>query len=157
MVPRIAPRAVSKALVRKPTEYLTHVKIEELSELNIFLLAKEGFALKDAQAMVSLSELYLSLRVIERIVGKPSRLKQGKNDESMNGRLSALQSAIAFQYARVLEHATTVFGTLRLAEEWLAKPCRYLAGNIPLDLVGNPFGFQAVEDYLERLELGVYQ
>lgn len=49
------------------------------------------------------------------------------------------------------------FGTLWLAEEWLAKPCRYLAGNIPLDLVGNPFGFQAVEDYLERVELVVYQ
>jgi putative toxin-antitoxin system antitoxin component (TIGR02293 family) len=68
-----------------------------------------------------------------------------------------LQSAIAFQYAKVLEDAMSVFGTLRLAEEWLAKPCRHLAGNIPLDLVSNPLGFQVVENYLERLELGVYQ
>ncbi|MBJ2182496.1 DUF2384 domain-containing protein [Pseudomonas veronii] len=161
MVPRIAQTAVSTPLVRKPTEYLTHVRIEQLSELNIFLLAKEGFALKDVESMVSLSELYLSLRVIGQIVGKPDRPKQSKSksksNESTSGRLSPLQSAIAFQYAKVLEHATTVFGTLRLAEEWLAKPCRYLAGNIPLDLVGNPLGFKAVEDYLERVELGVYQ
>ncbi|WP_241193586.1 MbcA/ParS/Xre antitoxin family protein [Pseudomonas chlororaphis] len=107
--------------------------------------------------MVSLSELYLSWRVIKRIVGKPGRTKQGKNDKSTTGRLGAFESAIAFQYAKVLEHATTVFGTLRLAEEWLAKPCRHLAGNIPLDLVGNPLGFQAIEDYLERVELCVYQ
>jgi len=56
-----------------------------------------------------------------------------------------------------LEHATTVFGTLRLAEEWLAKPCRRLDDDTPLDLVGNPVGFQVIEDYLERVELGVYQ
>ncbi|WP_095191260.1 MbcA/ParS/Xre antitoxin family protein [Pseudomonas sp. Irchel 3E19] len=157
MAYRIAHTAVSKPLVRKPTEYLTHVGIQELNELNIFLLAKEGFAVKDAEAMVSLSELYLSFRVIERIVGKPGRPKKGKGDEFDTDRLSVLQSAIAFQYAKVLEDAMSVFGTLRLAEEWLAKPCRHLAGNIPLDLVSNPLGFQVVENYLERLELGVYQ
>ncbi|WP_231990577.1 antitoxin Xre/MbcA/ParS toxin-binding domain-containing protein [Pseudomonas sp. A214] len=110
--------------------------------------------MKDVQAMVLLSELNLSLKVIERIVGKPCRPKQGKSDESAAGRLSALQSAIAFQYAKVLEHAMTV---LRLAEEWLARPCRQLADNIPINLVGNPIGFQVIEDYLERVELGVYQ
>ncbi|EJM06383.1 MULTISPECIES: MbcA/ParS/Xre antitoxin family protein [unclassified Pseudomonas] len=157
MAYRIAHTAVSTPLVRKPTEYLTHVGIQELNELNIFLLAKEGFAVKDAEAMVSLSELYLSLRVIERIVGKPGRRKKGKGGEFDTDRLSVLQSAIAFQYAKVLEDAMSVFGTLRLAEEWLAKPCRHLAGNIPLDLVSNPLGFQVVENYLERLELGVYQ
>ncbi|MGY2960073.1 hypothetical protein ACVWZP_001022 [Pseudomonas sp. TE36184] len=73
MVPRIAQTAVSTPLVRKPTEYLTHVRIEQLSELNFFLLAKEGFALKDVESMISLSELYLSLRVIGQIVGKPGR------------------------------------------------------------------------------------
>lgn len=158
MVPRIARTATSTPLIRKPTEYLTQIRIEQLSQLSIFLLAKEGFALKDVHAMVSISDLYSSSKVIERIVGKPARTKQNKkSDESTTARLSVLQSAIAFQYAKVLEHAATVFGTLLLAEEWLAKPCRHLAGHIPLDLVDNPLGFQVVEDYLERVELGVYQ
>jgi len=157
MLPPIVQTAISMPQVRKPTEYLTHARIEQLSELNIFLLVKEGFALKDVQAMVSLSELYQSQKVIERILGKPCRLKQGKSDESAASRLSALQSAIAFQYAKVLEQATIVFGSLRLAEEWLAKPCRKLADNIPINLVGNPIGFKVIEDYLERVEMGVYQ
>ena len=67
------------------------------------------------------------------------------------------KSAVAFQFAKVLEHATTVFGTQRLAEEWLDRPCKHLAGNVPLDLIDNSLGFQVVEDYLERVELGVYQ
>ncbi|MFJ4589582.1 antitoxin Xre/MbcA/ParS toxin-binding domain-containing protein [Pseudomonas moraviensis] len=157
MAPSIANRAVLTALDRKPTEHLTHARIEELSELHVFLLVREGFELTDVQAMIALSELYSSSKLIERITGKPSRPKQGKVAESTTGRLSPIQSAIAFQYAKVLEHATTVFGTLRLAEEWLAKPCRRLDDQSPLDLAGNPVGFQVIENYLERIELGVYQ
>lgn len=157
MAPSIANRAVLTALDRKPTEHLTHARIEDLSELHVFLLVREGFALTDVQAMIALSELYSSSKLIERITGKPSRPKQGKVAGSTTGRLSPIQSAIAFQYAKVLEHATTVFGTLRLAEEWLAKPCRRLDDQSPLDLAGNPVGFQVIENYLERIELGVYQ
>jgi len=71
--------------------------------------------------------------------------------------LNSQQSAVAFQYAKVLEHAMNVFGTQKLAEEWLGRPCKHLDGDVPLDVIDNPFGFQAVEDYLERIEYGVYQ
>ena len=64
---------------------------------------------------------------------------------------------MAFQFARVLEHAISVFGSLKLAEEWLGRPCRYLDGEVPLDVIDNPIGFQTVEDYLQRIEYGVYQ
>lgn len=146
----------STPIPRKPTEYLTQVSVDQLGELRIFLLAQEGFTLQDVRAMVSISKLYSSSKVIERICGTPSRKNVGKKDDPAS-RLSAFQSAVAFQFARVLEHATTVFGSLQLAEEWLEKPCRHLAGHIPLDLVDNPLGFKVIEDYLERVELGVYQ
>ncbi|WP_238739689.1 MbcA/ParS/Xre antitoxin family protein [Pseudomonas putida] len=106
--------------------------------------------------MVSTSKLYASSKVIERIVGKPRHKKIGKNDDGAF-RLNAFQSAVAFQFARVLEHATTVFGSLQLAEEWLQKPCRHLADLIPLTLVDNPVGFRVIEDYLGRVEFGIYQ
>lgn len=57
----------------------------------------------------------------------------------------------------ILKRATAVFGTQKLAEEWLERPCKYLDDNVPLELIDNSFGFQLVEEYLERLELGVYQ
>jgi len=32
-----------------------------------------------------------------------------------------------------------------------------LNGNVPLDVIDNPAGLQAIENYLERIEYGVYQ
>lgn len=142
---------------RKPTKYLTQTQNDQISQLNIFLLVKEGFALNDVQAMLSISELYSSTKVMGRIFGKSIRTikRQGSNEKT--ARLNAQQSTVVFQYAKALEHATPVFGTQRLAEEWLDRPCRSLAGNVPLELIDNSLGFQVVEDYLKRIELGVYQ
>ncbi|MFK3797093.1 antitoxin Xre/MbcA/ParS toxin-binding domain-containing protein [Pseudomonas sp. NPDC088444] len=88
---------------------------------------------------------------------KPGRLLRDAHDTAASVRLSIERSSAAYQYAKALEHATSVFGTQRSAEEWLGKPCRHLAGLIPLDLVDDVLGYQAVESYLERVELGVYQ
>ncbi|AHL33526.1 hypothetical protein CD58_11725 [Pseudomonas brassicacearum] len=61
------------------------------------------------------------------------------------------------QYAKILEHTTNVFGSRQLAEDWLRKPCKYLGNHVPLELIDSPQGFQVVEDYLTRIEHGVYQ
>lgn len=127
--------------------------MEQLSQLDLLVLAQAGFALEDVQAMVSVSKLYTSLGIIKRIVGT----RRGRGSAPKAGLLTVQQGAVAFQFAKALEHATTVFGTLQLAEEWLGRPCRHLSGQIPLDLIDNSLGFQVVEDYLERIELGVYQ
>ena len=58
MVSPHAQMAISPSEVRKPTDYLTQVRTELLSQLSIFLLAKDGFALQDVRAMVSISKLY---------------------------------------------------------------------------------------------------
>ena len=61
------------------------------------------------------------------------------------------------QYARVLRHAVNAFGNQKAAQEWLGRPCRYLNGDVPQDVIDNPIRFQAIEDYLERIAYGVYQ
>ncbi|SCW73126.1 MULTISPECIES: MbcA/ParS/Xre antitoxin family protein [unclassified Pseudomonas] len=61
------------------------------------------------------------------------------------------------RYAKTLEHATGVFGSRHLAEDWLQKPCKYLDNHVPLELIDSSQGFQVVEDYLTRIEHGVYQ
>lgn len=112
--------------------------------------------MKDVQAMPSISELYSSADVTDRVLGKSLQAfrRQGHIESA---RLDAQQSAIAFQYAETLEHAASVFGTQKDAEEWLSRPCKYLAGDIPVELIWNSLGFRVVEDYLERVEYGVYQ
>ncbi len=61
------------------------------------------------------------------------------------------------QYSKVLEQAIAVFGNQKLAEVWLGRPCRYFGGELPLAIITDPVGLQAVEDYLQRIERGVYQ
>ncbi len=58
MVSPHAQMAISPSEVRKPTDYLTQVRTDQLSQLSIFLLEKDGFALQDVRAMVSISKLY---------------------------------------------------------------------------------------------------
>ena len=135
------------AAPRKPTEYLLQKSADQLSPVIVYRLTVKGFDLKDVKDMLAISDLYSTkkIRTIQR---------QGSRQPA---HLNSQQSAVAFQYAKVLEHAMNVFGTQKLAEEWLGRPCKHLDGDVPLDVIDNPFGFQAVEDYLERIEYGVYQ
>ncbi|MDR6926929.1 putative toxin-antitoxin system antitoxin component (TIGR02293 family) [Pseudomonas sp. BE134] len=118
---------------------------------------QEGFELSDVRDMLAISALYMEHDLMQRITGKSIRTVQRLTKETGQVRLNQQQSTVAFQYAQTLEHATNVFGNLLLAEEWLRKPCKYLDGYVPLELIDNSLGFQAVEDYLTRIEYGVYQ
>lgn len=69
----------------------------------------------------------------------------------------AAASAATLLYAKVRDRANDVFGSQRLAEEWLGRPCRYLDGDVPQDVIDNPARLQAVEAYLERIKHGIYQ
>jgi putative toxin-antitoxin system antitoxin component (TIGR02293 family) len=47
-------------------------------------------------------------------------------------------------------------GTQAEAEQWLEHPAIGLNQRRPIDLLGTPAGVALVEDYLLRLEFGVY-
>lgn len=146
----------AKNVTRKPTEVLLHGRKGD-ERLLIIRYTQEGFNLTDVRDMLSTSDLYMKHGLVERITGKSIRTLQRLVKESKPVRLNQQQSTVAFQYAQTLEHATNVFGSQQLAEDWLKKPCKYLDGNVPLELIDNSLGFQVVEDYLTRIEYGVYQ
>jgi putative toxin-antitoxin system antitoxin component (TIGR02293 family) len=146
----------TKSVTRKPTEVLLHGR-EGDTRMLIIRYTKEGFDLSDVRDMLSISDLYMAHGLVQRITGKSLRTVQRLAKETKPVRLNQQQSTVAFQYAQALEHAINVFGDQQLAEDWLKKPCKYLDGNIPLELIDNSLGFQAVEDYLTRIEHGVYQ
>ncbi|MNR13064.1 hypothetical protein D3C85_1294480 [compost metagenome] len=146
----------TKPVTRKPTEVLLHGRKGDTRML-IIKYTQEGFDLSDVREMLSASELYMGHGLVERITGKSVRTVQRLAKETEPVRLNQQQSTIAYQYAQSLEHATNVFGNLQLAENWLQKPCKFLEGHTPLELIDNSLGFQVVEDYLTRIEHGVYQ
>ncbi|MBK5550285.1 MULTISPECIES: antitoxin Xre/MbcA/ParS toxin-binding domain-containing protein [unclassified Pseudomonas] len=148
--------ASTKKVSRKPTEVLLHGRRGDTLML-IIQYTQEGFDLSDVQDMLSTSTLYMEHNLVQRITGKSIRTVQRLVKETKPVRLNQQQSTVAFQYAQTLEHATNVFGDQQLAEDWLKKPCKYLDDHVPLELIDNSLGFQVVEDYLTRIEHGVYQ
>jgi putative toxin-antitoxin system antitoxin component (TIGR02293 family) len=133
---------------------LTHARADRLSHLEILHLIRDGFLLQDVRDMIASSELYASSQILQNITGKSSRTIRKLHDDV---RLNAQQSAIAFQYAAVLSLALSVFGSQSLAEQWISRPCTALGGMIPFEMITNSWGFLAIKEYLERVELGIYQ
>ena len=59
-------------------------------------------------------------------------------------------------FAETLAKASDVFGSKERAEEWMAKPAMGLDGQRPIDLLQTVQGAEIVNDFLTRLEYGVY-
>jgi putative toxin-antitoxin system antitoxin component (TIGR02293 family) len=86
----------------------------------------------------------VSLRTLQRHKHAPSAL------------LNAPQSGRTWTFAEILTKATRVLGSQDEAEQWLERPAIGLDQRRPIDLLTTPAGVKLVEDYLGRLEYGVY-
>ncbi len=56
----------------------------------------------------------------------------------------------------LLLRASRVLGSQEAAERWLEHPAIGLDRRRPIDLLATPSGAKMVEDYLTRIEYGVY-
>ena len=70
--------------------------------------------------------------------------------------LSPEQSGRTWKLAEILAKAISVFGSKEEAEQWLERPAMGLDQRKPIDLLATPAGVELVEDFLVRLEYGVY-
>lgn len=141
----------------RPTAFLVADSPSQCSQINEYQLTQKGFELDDVERMLQHSDVFSNDKVIGRIIGKSRRTLQRQRNSKQKIHLDAHQSAVAWQYAKIMESAIEVFGNQTLAEQWLAQPCHYLDGETPLDIIDNAMGYQAVEVYLERVRYGVYQ
>lgn len=66
------------------------------------------------------------------------------------------QSGKAWKFAEILAKATAVLGSQEEAERWLERPAMGLDQRRPLDLLATPAGIELVEDFLDRLDYGIY-
>jgi len=86
----------------------------------------------------------MSLRTFQRRKGTPEKP------------LSPEQSGRTWKFAEILAKATAVFGSQEEAEQWLERPAVGLDRRRPIDLLATPAGTEMVDDFLTRLEFGVY-
>jgi putative toxin-antitoxin system antitoxin component (TIGR02293 family) len=111
-----------------------------------------------AEAVTYLVNSFSSLEIsgpLERALGMSLRTLQRKAAGSQKP-LSAEQSGRTWKFAEILAKATDVLGSQDVAEKWLETPAIGLDQRRPIDLLSTPAGVELVEDYLIRLDYGVY-
>lgn len=70
--------------------------------------------------------------------------------------LSVALGGRAFKLAEVVARASFVLGTREAAVQWMIEPALGLGQRKPIDMLATPMGIQLVEEFLERIEHGVY-
>jgi len=86
----------------------------------------------------------MSVRTVQRLRREPRK------------RLSRAQSGQVWIFARVLAKARTVMGSREAAEQWLERPAMGLDGRRPIELLATAAGVELIEEFLNRLEYGIY-
>jgi putative toxin-antitoxin system antitoxin component (TIGR02293 family) len=88
--------------------------------------------------------LGMSLRTLQRFKVQPRKP------------LSKEQSGRAWKFAEILAKATEVLGSREEAEQWLERPAIGLEQRRPINLLATPAGVKLVEEFLARIDYGVY-
>ena len=70
--------------------------------------------------------------------------------------LNTEQSSRTWNFARILTKASAVFGSQSEAERWMIAPAIGLDGRRPIDLLATAAGTDLVQEFLDRLDYGVY-
>lgn len=94
--------------------------------------------------------------VLEKAIGISVRTLQRRKKDAPDAVLSVDQSNRTWKFAEILGRASEIFGSQTEAEVWLNAPAIGLDQRRPIDLLGTAVGVEAVEDYLTRIEYGVY-
>ena len=92
---------------------------------------------------------------LERAVGMSLRTFQRRKHAPAKP-LGQEQSGRTWKFAEILAKASDIFGSQEEAERWLDSPAIGLNQHRPIDLLATPAGLEMVEDYLTRIEYGVY-
>ncbi|MCY1275231.1 putative toxin-antitoxin system antitoxin component [compost metagenome] len=59
-------------------------------------------------------------------------------------------------YEELLKRVERMLGSRLSAEQWIYKPARGLDGARPVDMLASAEGVRLLDDFLGRLEYGVY-
>jgi putative toxin-antitoxin system antitoxin component (TIGR02293 family) len=92
---------------------------------------------------------------LEKAIGMSLRTFQRHKDAPAKA-LNLEQSGRTWKFAEILAKAKAVLGSQEEAEQWLERPAIGLDQRRPIDFLATPAGVEIVEDFLRRLEYGVY-
>jgi putative toxin-antitoxin system antitoxin component (TIGR02293 family) len=97
----------------------------------------------------------LDERDVVNVLGISARTLRRQKDNPKKS-MPAVLASKTWLFAETLANASDVFGSKDSAEEWMAKPALGLNRQRPIDLLQTVQGAEVVNDFLMRLEYGVY-
>lgn len=92
---------------------------------------------------------------VAKVLGISTRTLR-RQTEAPEKQMPADLASKAWLFAETLAKATEVFGGKEAAEQWMSRPAVGLSGQRPIDLLQTVQGAELVNDFLTRLEYGVY-
>ncbi len=119
----------------------------------IHRLIKKGFP-SEVMTILLRSVAGIEKHVIAQVLGMSERTLQRRLKQPRP--LTPEQSSNAWRFASTLCKAEVVFGDSRAAAEWLMRPAIGLNREVPIDLLTTQPGYELVDNYLSRMEHGIY-
>lgn len=94
--------------------------------------------------------------LLEKLASKLSIWKATLHGKKAQGRLGRAESDRVARLARLTGNPAKVLGGIEAARQWLKGPQFGLGGAVPLDYAKTEIGAREVENFLGRIEYGVY-
>lgn len=116
----------------------------------------EGLPAKSLLHLVNGVRVLSTGDVLNKAIGISIRTLQRRKTDAKQKLLSTEQSSRAWRFAEIIAQATDIMGSQEAAEAWILEPAMGLNNRRPIDLLETAAGAEAVENYLTRLEYGVY-
>lgn len=129
-------------------------KLNVTSAFELHAMMEKGFP---SELVIAFVQSYSQLRdhhVFSKVLGLSDRTVQRRIKKPEP--LTAEQTNSTWRLASVLSKAEEVLGDRQQALNWMTAPAMGLEGKTPLDLLTTQMGFELVEDFLTRMEYGVY-
>jgi putative toxin-antitoxin system antitoxin component (TIGR02293 family) len=92
---------------------------------------------------------------VAKVLGVSTRTLR-RQAETPEKQMPADLASKAWLFAETLAKATEIVGGKEAAEQWMTRPAVGLSGQRPIDLLQTVQGAELVNDFLTRLEYGVY-
>ena len=129
-----------------------HRNLESRSDIHSTIL--DGVAYGSLNFLLD-SVKWLELIDLANVLGRSTRTLR-RQSETPDKQMPPDLASKAWMFAETLAKATEVFGGKEEAERWMSKAAMGLDGRRPIDLLQTVQGAELVNDFLTRLEYGVY-
>jgi putative toxin-antitoxin system antitoxin component (TIGR02293 family) len=125
------------------------------SELEVHEMLRKGIPAASVIHLVDALQTLSGPDICEKGLGISYRTFQ-RFKEHQTKLIDREQSGRAWRFAEIMGKVTSILGSREEAERWMREPAIGLDRRIPIDLLETPAGAKLVEEYLGRIEHGVY-